>query len=53
VALASRSDVAIVFAGLTDDWESEGFDRPDMELPGRQAELIERWPPPIRTRSWS
>jgi len=42
VALASRSDVAIVFAGLTDDWESEGFDRVDMELPGRQAELIER-----------
>jgi beta-glucosidase len=41
-ALASRSDVAIVFAGLTDNWESEGFDRVDMELPGRQAELIER-----------
>ncbi|MBN1428317.1 MAG: glycoside hydrolase family 3 C-terminal domain-containing protein [Anaerolineae bacterium] len=42
VDLAARSDVAIVFVGLTDEWESEGFDRPDMELPGAQAELIER-----------
>lgn len=41
-ALAARSDVAIVFAGLTDEWESEGFDRPDMELPGDQARLIEQ-----------
>ena len=40
-ALAADSDVAIVFAGLTDEWESEGFDRPDMELPGDQAQLIE------------
>jgi len=42
VALAAKSDVAIVFAGLTDEWESEGFDRPDMELPGNQAKLIEQ-----------
>ncbi|MEF3274751.1 MAG: glycoside hydrolase family 3 C-terminal domain-containing protein [Chloroflexus sp.] len=42
VALASRSEVAIVFAGLTKEWESEGFDRLDMELPGRQNELIQR-----------
>jgi beta-glucosidase len=41
-ALAARCDVAIVFAGLTDEWESEGFDRVDMELPGDQVELIER-----------
>ncbi len=41
-ALAAKSDVAIVFAGLTQEWESEGFDRPDMELPGEQATLIER-----------
>jgi beta-glucosidase len=40
--LAARSDVAIVFAGLTHEWESEGYDRPDMELPRDQAELIER-----------
>ena len=42
VALAAKSDVAIVFAGLTNEWESEGFDRPDMELPGDQARLIEQ-----------
>ncbi len=42
VALAKRSEVAIVFAGLTDEWESEGFDRPDMELPGDQVKLIEQ-----------
>jgi len=41
-ALAAKCDVAIVFAGLTDEWESEGFDRPDMELPGDQAALIEQ-----------
>ena len=42
VELAARSDIAIVFAGLTTEWESEGFDRADMELPGDQVELIER-----------
>ncbi|MBK8988788.1 MAG: glycoside hydrolase family 3 C-terminal domain-containing protein [Chloroflexi bacterium] len=42
VALAARSDVAIVVAGLTKEWESEGFDRPDMELVGAQNELIAR-----------
>ncbi|MBN1890328.1 MAG: glycoside hydrolase family 3 C-terminal domain-containing protein [Thermoflexales bacterium] len=41
-ALAGQSDVAVVFAGLTDEWESEGYDRPDMRLPGKQAELIEQ-----------
>ncbi len=41
-ALAARCDVAIVFAGLTDEWESEGFDRLDMELRGDQVQLIER-----------
>jgi beta-glucosidase len=41
-ALAAKCDVAIVFAGLTDEWESEGFDRPDMGLPGDQAKLIEQ-----------
>ncbi len=42
VDLAAKSDVAIVVAGLTDDWESEGFDRPDLLLPGDQNELIAR-----------
>ncbi|MCB8984111.1 MAG: glycoside hydrolase family 3 C-terminal domain-containing protein [Ardenticatenaceae bacterium] len=42
VDLAAVSDVAIVVAGLTKEWESEGFDRPDMELVGAQNELIAR-----------
>ncbi len=42
VDLAAQADVAIIFAGLTKEWESEGFDRPDMELVGRQNELITR-----------
>jgi beta-glucosidase len=42
VALAKRSDVAVIIAGLNGDWESEGFDRADMKLPGQQNELIRR-----------
>ncbi len=40
VELAKRSDVAVVIAGLNGEWESEGFDRVDMKLPGGQDELI-------------
>ncbi|MEE8390480.1 MAG: glycoside hydrolase family 3 C-terminal domain-containing protein [Anaerolineae bacterium] len=42
VALAAQSDVALVFAGLTGEWESEGYDRSNMELAGDQVELIEK-----------
>jgi beta-glucosidase len=42
VALAAGAEVALVFAGLTNEWESEGYDRPDMDLPGAQVELIEK-----------
>lgn len=42
VALAASSDVAIVVVGQTDEWEREGEDRADMELPDEQATLIER-----------
>lgn len=38
--LAARSDVAIVFAGQPENYETEGTDRPDMDLTGRQNELI-------------
>ena len=41
VALAASSDVALVFVGLSEEWESEGFDRPDLELVGEQRALIE------------
>jgi len=42
VKLAKSSDVVVLVAGLTGEWESEGFDRVDMKLPGAQNELIER-----------
>ena len=42
VKLAKKSDVVVLIAGLTGEWESEGFDRVDMKLPGAQNELIER-----------
>jgi beta-glucosidase len=42
VALASQSDVALIFAGLSGEWESEGFDRHNIDLVGQQNELIER-----------
>ncbi len=41
VALASVSDVAVVFAGLPDSFESEGFDRTHLRMPDCQNELIE------------
>lgn len=42
VAAAADADVAVVVVGLTSEWETEGNDRTDLELPGRQAELVER-----------
>lgn len=41
-ALAADSDVAIVCAGTSGEWESEGFDKVSLELPGQQDALIER-----------
>lgn len=38
--LAAESDVALVFVGLSDEWDSEGHDRPDMELVGEQNTLV-------------
>ncbi|KAH7921492.1 glycoside hydrolase family 3 protein [Leucogyrophana mollusca] len=40
VALAAKSDVVVFVGGLTPEWESEGFDRPTLNMPGRQDELI-------------
>ena len=42
VSAAADADVAVVFAGTTEEWETEGRDRPSLELPGRQTELIRR-----------
>lgn len=40
VTLAKNNEIALIFAGLPDDKESEGFDRDDMELPACQNHLI-------------
>jgi beta-glucosidase len=40
VELARGADVAVVFAGLGDAEESEGFDRAGLDLPAVQVELI-------------
>ncbi|SIQ71377.1 beta-glucosidase [Rhizobium sp. RU35A] len=42
VAEAAASDVAVLFVGRDGEWDTEGLDLPDMRLPGRQEELIER-----------
>jgi len=41
VAAAAAADVAVVVVGSNGQWETEGHDRPDLSLPGRQLELIE------------
>lgn len=42
VELAANCDAVVFVAGLTPEWESEGFDRPTLQLPGRQDEAISR-----------
>ena len=41
VEAAGAADVAVVVVGLNGQWESEGYDRPDLRLPGVQRELVE------------
>lgn len=41
VKLASEAEVAVVFAGLPDAFESEGFDREHMRMPECQNHLID------------
>lgn len=40
VEAAAGADTAVVFAGLGDEQESEGFDRDHIDLPAEQVELI-------------
>ncbi|RFA13127.1 hypothetical protein B7R22_14095 [Subtercola boreus] len=42
VDAARRAEVAIVLVGTTEETESEGWDRPSLDLPGRQNELVRR-----------
>lgn len=42
VETAESADAAVIFAGLPDLYESEGYDRKHMRLPDSQNELIEK-----------
>jgi beta-glucosidase len=42
VAAARNSDAAILFAGTSNNFESEGFDRNNLELPDGQGDLINK-----------
>ena len=42
VKLASSVEQTVVSVGLTSDWESEAFDRPDMDLPGSYTDKLIR-----------
>ena len=41
VDAAREADVAVVVVGLDGSWETEGYDRRSLSLPGRQDELVE------------
>jgi beta-glucosidase len=40
-SVAAQADVAVVFAGLPDSYESEGFDRNSLDMPSGHNRLIE------------
>lgn len=42
VKVAEEADVAVLFVGLPDKFESEGFDREHMNMPSCQIELIDK-----------
>ncbi|KAI0782097.1 glycoside hydrolase superfamily [Abortiporus biennis] len=42
VKLASEADAVIAIVGLNADWETEGYDRTTLALPGRTDELVSR-----------
>lgn len=41
VSCAENADTAVIFAGLPDEYESEGYDRSHMSLPENQLKLID------------
>ena len=40
-AAAEQAEVTVIFAGLPDRYESEGFDRDDMKMPAGHCQMIE------------
>jgi beta-glucosidase len=41
IELAKNSDTVIAIVGLNADWETSGYDRTTLDLPGRTNELIQ------------
>ena len=41
VKVATEADIAVLFLGLPDDYESEGYDRTHMKLPAVQEKLLD------------
>ena len=41
IETAKKADVAVIFAGLPEKYESEGFDRDDMKMPQGHIRMIE------------
>ena len=42
IKTAAKADVAVLFLGLPDNFESEGYDRKHMDLPNCQNELVQK-----------
>lgn len=42
IRIAQEAEVAVIFAGLPDNFESEGYDRKHLDLPNCQNDLIEK-----------
>jgi beta-glucosidase len=42
IEAASKAEAVVVVVGTNDDWESEGYDRTSLRLPGDQDELVRR-----------
>ncbi|KAH9483439.1 putative beta-glucosidase I [Psilocybe cubensis] len=42
VQLAKEADIVIAVVGLNSDWETEGYDRTTLALPGRTDELVSK-----------
>jgi beta-glucosidase len=40
VRAAAAADAAVLFLGLDESWESEGFDRADIDLPATQLDML-------------
>lgn len=40
VEVAKKADKVILCVGISKEWESEGFDRPNMDIPGYTNELV-------------